>query len=145
MLWVALESNWYIGTATQGNVMLTKQTFKWSGSPTKEKKNMWFLDVKTVVALDREGKGSRDQGKALKPPPSSKVRGSCSKLERLIQQELKYLSLIQLQHQAPLYTPLRWPYCLTINGCNFVSNDLLHQTLISYNGPWFTFPFMHIW
>ena len=28
--------------------------------------------------------------------------------------------------------------------CNFVLNDLLHQTLISYNGPWFTFPFMHI-
>ena len=40
---------------------------------------------------------------------------------------------------------LRWPYCLSIIGCNFVSNDLLHQTLISYNGPWFTFPFMHIW
>ena len=40
---------------------------------------------------------------------------------------------------------LRWPYCLTITGCNFVSNDLLHQTLISYNGPWFTFPFMDIW
>ena len=40
---------------------------------------------------------------------------------------------------------LRWPYCLTIIGCNFVSNDLLHQTLISYNRPWFTFPFMHIW
>ena len=39
---------------------------------------------------------------------------------------------------------LRWAYCLTIIGCNFVSNDLLHQTLISYNGPWFTFPFMHI-
>ena len=41
-------------------------------------------------------------------------------------------------------TTFRWPYCLTIIGCNFVSNDLLHQTLISYNGPWFTFPFMHI-
>ena len=40
---------------------------------------------------------------------------------------------------------LRWPYCLTIIGCNFVLNDLLHQTLTSYNGPWFTFPFMHIW
>ena len=40
---------------------------------------------------------------------------------------------------------LRWPYCLTIIGSNFVLNDLLHQTLISYNGPWFTFPFMHIW
>ena len=43
------------------------------------------------------------------------------------------------------YVSLRWPYCLTIIGRNFVSNDLLHQTLISYNGPWFTFPFMHIW
>ena len=39
---------------------------------------------------------------------------------------------------------LRWLYCLTIIGCNFVLNDLLHQTLISYNGPWFTFSFMHI-
>ena len=38
----------------------------------------------------------------------------------------------------------RWLYCLTIMGCNFVFNDLLHQTLISNNGPWFTFPFMHI-
>ena len=36
--------------------------------------------------------------------------------------------------------PLRWPYCLTIIGFNFVSNDLLHQTLVSYNGPWFAFP-----
>ena len=33
----------------------------------------------------------------------SKVGGSCSKLERLIQQELKYLGLIWLQHRAPLY------------------------------------------
>ena len=40
---------------------------------------------------------------------------------------------------------LRWLYCLTIIGCNFVLNDLLHQTLISYSGPWFTFSFMHIW
>ena len=36
-------------------------------------------------------------------------------------------------------------YCLTVIGCNFVFNDLLHQALISNNGPWFTFPFMHIW
>ena len=42
-------------------------------------------------------------------------------------------------------TPLRWLYCLTVIGCNFVLNDLLHQILISYNGPWFTFSFMHIW
>ena len=34
----------------------------------------------------------------------SHVGGSCSKLERLIQQELKYLGLICLQHQAPLCT-----------------------------------------
>ena len=40
---------------------------------------------------------------------------------------------------------LRLPYCLTIIGCNFVSDDLLNKTLISYNGPWFTFPFMYIW
>ena len=40
---------------------------------------------------------------------------------------------------------LRWLYCLTICGCNFVFNDLLQQTLISKNGPWFTFPFIHIW
>ena len=32
----------------------------------------------------------------------SHVPGSCSKLEKLIQQELKYLGLICLQHQAPL-------------------------------------------
>ena len=43
-------------------------------------------------------------------------------------------------------TTLRWLYCLTIIiGCNFVSNDLLHQTLISHNEPYLTFPFMHIW
>ena len=40
---------------------------------------------------------------------------------------------------------LRWLYCLTIMGCNFVFNDMLHQTLISNNGPWLTFPFLHIW
>ena len=34
----------------------------------------------------------------------SQVGGSCSKLERLIQQKLKYLGLIWLQHQIPLYT-----------------------------------------
>ena len=34
---------------------------------------------------------------------------------------------------------------LPIMGCNFVFKDLLHQTLISNNGSWFTFPFMHIW
>ena len=39
---------------------------------------------------------------------------------------------------------LRWLYYLTIIGCNLCLNDLLHQTLISYNGPWFTFSFMHI-
>ena len=42
--------------------------------------------------------------KALNPPPPVPSRGSCSKLERLIQQELNYLGLIRLQHQAPLYT-----------------------------------------
>ena len=45
---------------------------------------------------------------------------------------------------SPL-SALRWLYCLTIIGYNFVLNDLLHQTLISYNGPWFIFSFMHIW
>ena len=44
-----------------------------------------------------------------------------------------------------LTTSLRWLYCLTINGCNFICNDLLHSTLISCNGSWFTFPFMYIW
>ena len=44
-----------------------------------------------------------------------------------------------------LHVWLRWLYCLTIIGCNFVLNVLLHQTLISYNGLWFTFPFIHIW
>ena len=44
---------------------------------------------------------------------------------------------------GPIPHPLRGyitVYCLTIIGCNFVFNDLLHQTLISNNGPWFTFP-----
>ena len=43
-----------------------------------------------------------------------------------------------------VYLPsfLRWLYCLTIIGCNFVLNDLLHQTLISCNRPWFTFSFI---
>ena len=31
----------------------------------------------------------------------------------------------------------------TIIGCNFVS-DLLNKTLISYNGLWFTCPFMYL-
>ena len=41
----------------------------------------------------------------------SQVGGICSKLERLIQQELKYLGLIWLQHQAPLYMPLKSVVC----------------------------------
>ena len=43
------------------------------------------------------------------------------------------------------FLPLKWLYCLSIIWCNFVFDFLLHQTLISNNGPWFTFPFMHIW
>ena len=42
-----------------------------------------------------------------------------------------YQIQLNLQHLCTL----RWPYCLTIIGCNFVLNDLLHQTLISHNGP----------
>ena len=37
----------------------------------------------------------------------SQVGGSCSRLERLIQQKLKYLGLIWVQHQIPLYTPFK--------------------------------------
>ena len=45
------------------------------------------------------------------PPPPPQVVGSCSKLERLIKPELKYLSLIWLQLQAPLYMPLKSVIC----------------------------------
>ena len=38
---------------------------------------------------------------------SSQVGGSCNKLERLIQQELKYLGFIWIQHRAPLYTAIK--------------------------------------
>ena len=47
-------------------------------------------------------------------------------------------------YETHLNTHPDW-HCLTIIGCNFVLNDLLHQTLISYNVPWFIFSFMHIW
>ena len=45
--------------------------------------------------------------KEFNPPLPVPSRVSCSKLERLIQQELNYLSLIWLQYQAPLCTPLK--------------------------------------
>ena len=37
---------------------------------------------------------------------------------------------------------LRWPYCLTIFGYNFCSDDLLNKIFMSYNEPMNTFPFM---
>ena len=50
-----------------------------------------------------------------------------------------------------LNTPMPQKFCLKlerkvlkIQVNDFVFNDLLHQTLISNNEPWFTFPFMHI-
>ena len=39
---------------------------------------------------------------------------------------------------------LQQPSWLNTVGCKFVLNDLLHQTLISYNGTWFTFSLVHI-
>ena len=53
--------------------------------------------------------------------------------------------ILRLFNTKSIHKMLRWLYCLAIIGCNFVFNDLLHHTLISNNGPWFTFPFMHIW
>ena len=37
--------------------------------------------------------------------------GECPGLERLIQRESRYLGFIQLQHQAPLYMPLKSVVC----------------------------------
>ena len=39
-------------------------------------------------------------------------------------------TLVWIQH-GKYIARLRWLYCLTIIGCNFVLNDLLHLTLIS--------------
>ena len=38
---------------------------------------------------------------------------------------------------------LRWLYCATIIECIFVSNDILHETFVPCNGPWFTFLFIY--
>ena len=64
---------------------------------------------------------------------------SCSRQE--LKLHTSKISTILTLHQDLLWRCL---YCLTIIGCNFVSN-MLHKTLISYNGPWFIFLFMHIW
>ena len=39
---------------------------------------------------------------------------------------------------------LRWSYCPTIIGYNFVFNDLLNKTLISYSGLGLSFPYVHL-
>ena len=73
--------------------------------------------------------------KAFNPLPPIPSRGSCIKLERLIQQKLNYLGFIWLQHQVPLYTPLksivcRWSqktaYGISHNCCCFSINYTFH-------------------
>ena len=62
----------------------------------------------------------------------SQVGGSCSKLERLIQQELKYLGLIWLQHQANSLHNLKGVVCrssLDTRLWNFTHLDKLVSCL----------------
>ena len=62
----------------------------------------WFLDVKTAAALEREG--SRDQ--STQPTTARSKSGAVA-----ASWNLRYLGLIWLQHQAPLYTPLKSVVC----------------------------------
>ena len=55
------------------------------------------------------------------------------------------MDVLFFKKMMKLTMSLRWLYCPNIILCNFVSNDLLYETLIAFNAPWFTFPFICIW